>query len=848
MPEDESMQNKRSLTDGLHVHFDPTFETGVAPRLGDDDAVAGVSWVGVLGLLSLLETRLGLSQPTVRPLARAMALEPRIADTAGFWSDSAQCDALAVSQILLRWRDELVMEGWIGQCEGQERLEQLWAVTGDIPSGHADRLLKVLAEVKDRGAPDLARITLYRKRALLPSLCQQVLVALEDKDVQVDDSDKADASLTDNVRLLRTARPRMAAQEVAAWLASEERWRETVIIGADEILDAELKAFGLPVTGAAPANGSLGILRGLLLYLQAFTDKVLDPDAVQQLLLLKKNPVPYGLRWRLTRALHEWPAVWSAKWVEAVDEFSEKEGQSESEKKALISSLRGMFPSPDDLESKPLGCLVSAVLDSEYLPWVNGLLHGADDDGGLWAQASSLFGALRDELDHAADTLTAARLHRLLEEFASELTAMAHTPREAGLECVQDPGAITASSNYVIWWNFTAASADVPGSTALTPVEQAYLETENIDVQLTTRLKRHSCHWENPLRLASKQCILVCPLEDVRGEALGPHPLWSRIAPGNSGLELSSLRSLYDYQSSPRLLRELPAGRETWEVKEETPFVRETDSRSSMEAMVRCPAKWYYHYACGLGTGGTAPLNSGPLLQGNLFHEIAHRVLEELPATPKDAVAKALEILDNDGPLLAAHYFRKQSAADRAQVRARFKNAFKALFDRVHEAGLGSTEKEILRKFGPWTLKGRLDLTLKDPPGVVDFKTGGAEKRRAELVKGYAVQLAMYSWLVDENNPPPAHYLIVNNAEWLSSEELTKDVSLEQTWQAFSETYRDALANVHAGVLEARGACMQGEKPAKDQLETETNRIILKPECEYCDYAALCGQLFGEVA
>jgi ATP-dependent helicase/nuclease subunit B len=841
-------QNETPLTRGLHIHFDPAFDGGVAPRLaGDARAVTGTCRVGVLGLLSLLETRLGLTQAPVRPIARAMALETKIGDTSGFWNASAERDSLAVSQTLLKWRDELVMEGWTGQHGGQTRLKQLWSVSDDVPAGHADRLLAVLDVIRSRGVPDLQRITLYRERCLLPMLCQHVLVAMGECGIEIDDCALSNTPQTDNVHLLRMPRPRTAAREIAAWLVSEDRWRESVIIGADETLDAALAAFGLPVTGAAPANGGLGILRGVLLYLQAFADKVLDPNAVQKFLLLTQTPVPAALRWRLTKALQEWPAVGSDKWVEATDTFIAAGEKSEREKQELAARICTLFPGPTDLETKPLGFLLLDVLDNAYLPWLHRRQHVGGKDKVFWAQAGSLFGALRDEIQRTADILDAARLHRLLEEFASELTATSHAPREAGLASVQDPGSITESFNYVIWWNFTSAAGEIPGGITLTPDEYAYLESQKVEVHLRNRIQRHSCHWANPLQRALKQCVLVCPFQDARGDALAPHPFWSRVEPGNGNLQLTSLRSLYDYRSTLRELRELPVGRNMWDVSAEEPFVREIDSRSSMEAMVRCPAQWYYRYACGLRSGNASQLSSGALLQGNLFHEIANRILRCWPPLPGVVARIALTILDKEGPLLAADYYLRQSSARLAQLRFRFERAFDALSSLVHEAGVNSREETIQKSFDARPVEGRLDLVLHNPLTVVDFKTGNAAARRKELENGYAIQLAMYSWLVDDQNMPPAAYLVVNSAEWLMSEDLERGVSLAQTWEAFSETYKDTLREVHGGTLGARGVCPQDGASPKSEFLAESNRLTLEPECKYCDYAALCGQMFGEV-
>ena len=96
----------------LGIDFDHGYWPG--PLL-DREASAGEAWVGPAGLLSILETALGLGGPHESEALRAARLVPRVLEADGFWSESARHNPLTAARTLLRWRDRLWMQGWQGE-------------------------------------------------------------------------------------------------------------------------------------------------------------------------------------------------------------------------------------------------------------------------------------------------------------------------------------------------------------------------------------------------------------------------------------------------------------------------------------------------------------------------------------------------------------------------------------------------------------------------------------------------------------------------------------------------------------------------------------------------------------
>ncbi len=96
------------------------FDGGSFPdALGDAEAVSGKVVVGPMGLLSILETRLGLKEASTHPAVRIgqyLARLQAVDDGQRFSSKSFEADAWATANELLGWRDVLVFGGWDGRA------------------------------------------------------------------------------------------------------------------------------------------------------------------------------------------------------------------------------------------------------------------------------------------------------------------------------------------------------------------------------------------------------------------------------------------------------------------------------------------------------------------------------------------------------------------------------------------------------------------------------------------------------------------------------------------------------------------------------------------------------------
>jgi ATP-dependent helicase/nuclease subunit B len=138
---------------------------------------------GPLGLLQILETRLGLKAKTATTPRRVVqfrgVLEQLAAERPTFYAESLEKDPYAVAETLLRWRDELIASGWNGKAldKATVRLQDMASLEAraadSLAPGVADRLRSVLRELDGRSA-NIELLTVRDPKAHLPKLWQSV--------------------------------------------------------------------------------------------------------------------------------------------------------------------------------------------------------------------------------------------------------------------------------------------------------------------------------------------------------------------------------------------------------------------------------------------------------------------------------------------------------------------------------------------------------------------------------------------------------------------------------------------------------------------------------------------------
>ena len=126
----------------MKIYFDSAFDGRIWPDwTSEKDGSVGITQVGPLGMLDILETLLGLKGPIILDSIRAAQIVPELSINKNvFWARSSQVDPFGVAKKLLEMRDFLWLYGWQDEAL-TGRLEDLATLSKQMtPGGHFDIL------------------------------------------------------------------------------------------------------------------------------------------------------------------------------------------------------------------------------------------------------------------------------------------------------------------------------------------------------------------------------------------------------------------------------------------------------------------------------------------------------------------------------------------------------------------------------------------------------------------------------------------------------------------------------------------------------------------------------------
>lgn len=855
----------------MRLVFDPDFDGGTWPGpLAGRDAAFGEAWVGPLGLLAAVETALGLGGRWAAQAVRAAALVGAVRETQGFWSRSAEADPLGTADVLLRWRDELALAGWIGEPVAP-RLAQLAAVTRDAMPGVPDRLSGALRAIARRGAGGAIReIVCLGAPAELGWLWQSLLAALREDGAQVVSAPPSPAPSAGDLAALRLGRftPRgdgslfllrasgvlAAAEHVAAWLTGRKPREDVVVVTPDAALDAALHRFGLPTLGGGGGGNVLPQVLPLVLQMGWSPP---DPQLALDLLTLPTGPIPGPLASRLSQALQEWPAVdsnvWRSRLAEGLSLIQESDRAS-SFAERVGSVFRAAVP-----RGRPYPVSEVAARLRIVDVWARGHA-GSDSDREPWVLVSAQCAEL-------SRLLGLSGLRELppaqLDWFVSEATRVASLPprhpAEAGIHGVSSPGAVAGPAHIVVWWSFTADAAPQTRGLPLATTELQALRPAGVRLlDPGSVANARTARWRRPLLQATEALLLVCPRVGDDGEERFPHPLWTEIAGrATNGAALEGPRPPLGSRTTrkPRPRGPIPRPTRVWKVVGSVPRLPPHVSPTGLGDLLGCPFRFAARAHAAIRPGRSASLSTGDQLWGRLTHELLRRLFEGPGLSPAEARTQAGTLFDAEGPRLAAALFLPGSEAARTAVKHAIQSSAETLFGHLKEARLRPVQVESLREreaFGA-VLRGQPDLVLGDPPAIVDLKWSGASHHARSLATGTSHQLAAYSYLVSEGPVPdaPVAYFILSSQRMIEGghgpfpgAEVVSGPGLRETWDALCLAVEAARRELASGVLTAAGI-VEGthEEPFKHGgIDDATGCLRLPAPCRFCDLGALCGR------
>jgi ATP-dependent helicase/nuclease subunit B len=882
----------------MDIVFGLSADGGACPDHGGGPAGAlGQPVTGPVGLIDLLETKLGIGGPPAAQVVRIAHFQACLEalDDKYFWTRSLAVDPWATARTLLGWRDDLIGLGWRDRDDWTSaRLADLAAVsrtTGSMPPGLEDRARAILASLDAATTSPITRIRMVDAVAHCPAPVRRLLARLRAMGCQIEEiaqsaaapaatalgklqrwmlGDTAPLTGADgSVTLASASSVPLAAEIVGQWFAAREAADIALIAqgGNTDLLDHGLTASAQPRAGRSARSVHRGSLQLLLLAFKS-TWSPFDPRSLMEILVFPDAPIGRAAARRLARALEEAPGRGGSEWTDAwtdiaADAKTRGEARGDSAQKIATRLATWRQWAEPALADPASGIPLAQALGicDATAAWA-GQRYSLTDDP-LYAATATLARDVRAALA----SLGRERIPRLLVERVIDQaldlgqanpSAFAQASEWRG---VSAPGAVWAPVGSVLWWNFGATTEGNIRSPWTEEEQQELTSAGCAPDPVTLAAQAASTAWERAVLNARDAIVFVSAgLGCDADEAV--HPLAHRLKPALD--QLGTSLALEDALSMDTLTlagtaiarraivpRPLAQPRARWT----TPagFVERIadrqESATSLETLFSCQLQWALKHVAGLRPGRVRAIPDGNQLLGNLAHAIARDVFPPgTPPQPEAAEEHTLALLETRIDELAAPLRHPEFAEDLNLARRRIPKAMavlaRCLID--NQLSVEATEQQVSGTFETLlAMRGAVDLVARDSAGqavIVDLKWTRSEKTRiGELENGLAVQLATYGALVAGDQPYRAGYFLLSQRQFLTLADaglvgraVTATRSFPETWAAIVAGWKRWRQAADDGELLATGV-----DGAADFIPADL-AVIREVRCDYCDYATLC--------
>lgn len=526
---------------------------------------------GPLGLLGILQTRLGTTRPTIdRPIRIAQYRSLLAKADHPWYRRSFANDPWNTAHHLLELRDDAIEAGWKPTNHGQDysahpRLDALAAVEGlvvigpphdttaTLAPGRADDVRESLELLRLYGASwplGIDSIELRDKRETLPQVWQDILGAVEAAGVTV--TEPAAPTNTPQLTIARGPDNWSTAEAAARYLANvNDRERICIIAGdATAVLDQQLARRQAPTLGIADSNAANPSAQILPVFLGAVLPPT-DIRRVAEFLHLSfgtsdasssaASLVPQGVSSVLLQALTQEPGISSdpeSAWMRALDQLKSRTAENSDTAtrawetaRALDGFLRTRPPAvdSDELDLDSLNPALDWLATRLRRLSGNRIADTAQDDTtALIAEAATHLASLRAAISRlGTNSIRVRELFDIAESSAPTATRSDGHAQAADWTVVTSPAEVPEGTDTVVWW--CSQRSATSASETWDPDEVDALAQSGVRISTSTEKERLRQTAELDGLRAAVNLICFSP-ETSRGETVTLHPVLSRLA------------------------------------------------------------------------------------------------------------------------------------------------------------------------------------------------------------------------------------------------------------------------------------------------------------------------------
>lgn len=782
--------------------------------------------LGPKGLLELLERELGFFDfyPSKHKRLQSFRSLLNKHEDQGFYQEAFNKDPFAVSETLLKYRDELILIGWKNTMSEQPyrlkqiaQIEELFRETENYV-GESDRwcaLLDAIESLKKLILP--YQIIVEDSLSDLPFYLQSILSALPIKNSKLTNIPEGDSVLQQVILLLNDSKQkdalsftsndnsfkivqfnnRLFMEDVCAHITNKE---DLVVLNDACFFDMSLVSLGKAATGSYQSNANPPIIQHFNI-ISSLLEKTPRLESIITFLQLTDHPFPYKLRVQLLQSLKKEPGFANENWTKLLQEFLNDTNQDYSnytaeDRKKLVHFFL-TFNTTDEHPTKKCRGMLSYLVHWSKKRLQSGL------EPILAEQFSKLNDLCKEVLDLITDDLSIDEIQQLFRHVYSSANYTNYIKQQSSVTRLDQLSSIAEKTDkHTFWIDCKANDIHQYPLGFLQETELEYLTLQNLEVHsISSFLKlQYQQEMRGLLNLNGTLNIFV-----VDGEEMHPILLKIKNLVPEELLEkvTTRIQSIKDVQEFEVIVRKekyqhfnritLPTPQNYMELDQLSSIKRrEVESASSMERFIHYPFDWVIERIAKLRATPEFDMPDEFLHNGNIAHSVIEILLErqsnsgahKFNIDTEEVIKNVLEqVIFNQG----IHYLTPENKPKLSAFTDKLIRSIQSLqtFIKLNELTIIACEKN----FGKENLcnmeealglvTGYIDLVLEDVDGnpvILDLKWTRSETKYKELIENNeAIQLALYAGALGARSTAKTGYYLLNQNKLITPVEFKGD-------------------------------------------------------------------------
>ena len=478
----------------MTIHYSPSYDGEIF--INGSTQLMGVSYVGTMGLLRLLQLRAGLHREVKSPVEREAeymaAMKGCVVGT--MFEKAFKVDEIGVAGKLLQWRDRLLMAGWNGRCDdaAARKLMALAAFEENFSScGAADCWVQVAAcyaqgPVLDAGVKE---IVVECPQSEIPHVVQKTLAAIADYGttvtytVEYDEAHGLDAAKIKVVEFEDLA-------DAYEWIAQVKTLpADTVVINRDNVLlNHILHTWNRPQVHSSVSGSNPQLLQLFKLGMSIFS-RPLNISNLVSYLQMPINPIPGVLRRKLAKILIDnggfgermvrEDGVARDEWENIIDSFEFLNKDGKPTQQARSAKMLFLAPVRKEYDGGVAKSELQEYMDA-MLKWVGSKFSDQqlpDEVRTQLCELQVMCAALKKTIEASgADTVPFADVQKMVLQIYRPMNCALQSTRNGALNVVDNIDCIATPADTLIWLDCQDEEVEADPYAFLSSQERLYLE------------------------------------------------------------------------------------------------------------------------------------------------------------------------------------------------------------------------------------------------------------------------------------------------------------------------------------------------------------------------------------